>query len=256
MPKSRTNPRRPNNVTLVQVRYESKWTVASMSAYLHVAGDLGAELAIFPECFPFGDEENAPDIEKARDELARINCPPSLAFIAGGYVKDDEGTRNAVFLVYEGGVRGSYFKQFRWKKEGIKSGAGCARFVWGDGNDARACVPLICADVYSPLAAQRKKLFKSAREVGAQQGDLFVVSAYAGVPHGARWRSALFAWAEEFESPVAFCNFAGVDPNPGPTQNFGHGGSDVFWEERRLIQPEQPGVYVHDLADFDGPDSA
>lgn len=248
--------RRPKRIALIQPWVAdsggSQWTIDSMISYLAVAADLGAELAVFPEAFPFWLGETVPDIDMARTELARVACPAALAFIAGGYVRDQWGVRNALFLTFGREPRGTYFKRELWRAEkkltppvSVIAGEAAAVWTWGD----RACIPLICADVYSPSERRRRVLIDSVRDRGGEDGDLIVVSSYGGVTHGARWQSNLAAWAREFRSPVAFCNFAGVDRRTEPPHPLGRGGSRVVLPSTGLVvqRRHEAGIFVHDV---------
>lgn len=243
---------RPARIALVQPDFKSAWTEASIGPYLAAAADLGAELAVFPEIFPFWSVSSIPSLDEARARLAALPCPDSLAFIAGGLIWEGAALRNAAFLTYRGAACGTYFKQILWRTELVENapfpvvpGERATRFTWAD----RACVPLICADVFSPSLARRQQLFAAVRAQGALDGDLFVVCAYAGGPRSRQWRASLSAWAQEFDSPVAFCSFAGEDIETDPGTLLGGGGSAVFRPDARRAppQPTAPGIYIHDL---------
>lgn len=125
---------------------------------LSMAAEHKADLAVFPECYPFIAHTSTgtpPCINDAIEDLKELS-PNTLAFIVGGYVMEDGHQRNASFLVHEGLVHEPYFKRVAWLDEAIKPGTTQLKWSWNE----HQVIPRICADVCVPwnepdgLAAQ------------------------------------------------------------------------------------------------------
>ncbi|MCC7535018.1 MAG: carbon-nitrogen hydrolase family protein [Deltaproteobacteria bacterium] len=244
-------------VALVQVDVKRQWRLQSMLGHLAVAKDLGADLAVFPEAFPFWQSRTrALRMEDATDRLAALACPPDLAFVAGGYVLDKEDQlRNAAFLVSSGRRVRHYFKRKAWRggtggerrpgPYGIHEGTEAVVFRWRGGS----CLPLICSDVFGQSAgdqaAHEQWLRRELAPFREEAPDLVVVPSYPKAPTGKRWCAMLRLAAAVLDRPVAFCSVAGHDES-----GFGGGGSAVYFPDGTRSPappPRTSGVFVIEL---------
>lgn len=206
---------------------------------LEVARDGGADLALFPECFPFDDEKTPVPIKKAYSILRNLG---SLPFIAGGYVHDGSHPRNAVWLIDRQGPELRYFKRVRWGGEPITPGPGPELWTLG----STKIVPLICADVFGAKGKPKRALRELESRLAGIRGlkpDLLVVPSYAKGVDKERWQSHLKLCASSLKVPLAFCNIAGKDK-----KGFGGGGSAMYrWDGNRTELSEEPGINVYAL---------
>ena len=207
---------------------------------LEVACDGGADLAVFPECFPFRSPRSALPIEDALALLRSIN---SIPFIAGGYVRDGNlRPRNAVWLVDHGKrAQLPYFKQVPWDE---RIEVGTIPVVWSLGETKIS--PLICADVFGGTneGTDRAGAGLKARlaDIRALEPDLVVVPSYGGGVHRKRWQSHLRLCSQRLHAPVAFCNIAEWDGD------FGGGGSAMYGPNGSRTQHRtEPGINVYTL---------
>lgn len=208
----------------------------------------GADLAVFPELMPFDKaSKHALSIDQARETLSA--CATSeIAFIAGGYVRDSTSLRNAVFLVYDGAIHGTYFKRIRWQREAIKVGLTGICFSWKQGF---ACIPLICADAAdnpSPLSTQ---MMIEAIQLGANADVPIVIPSYGAGLATPYWRKPLKLWSMGCGAPVAICGISGRSKSTyredGITNHYGGGGSAVFWPNgNHTRQSHKRGIYIVD----------
>ena len=159
-------------LALVQLDAEDAlWSIEHLPKLLWLAKE--ADLVVFPEGMPFAEHgKHLIAIESAQQQLEaawyhaqQLNqhdnanrkqatrnskLKPIPAFMAGGYVSETtlngkHRRRNAVFLIDQGKVQGSYFKRIRWRSERIYQGKHGVKFAWGL-EKQMPCIPLICAD--------------------------------------------------------------------------------------------------------------
>jgi len=106
-------------IALIQLDVHDKlWSIDNIGILMTMAK--GADLVVFPECMPFdkAPETNPISLEAAIAKFEYLGTAfGKTAFIAGGYVSDNEEFRNVVFLVHKGRVKDKYFKQVVWEGE-------------------------------------------------------------------------------------------------------------------------------------------
>jgi predicted amidohydrolase len=188
-------------IALIQLNASNDelWSVSAIPQLLSLAAE--ADLVVFPECMPFSaTNKNITGIDQARQAFCSVG-QSGPAFIAGGYLKDGDMTRNAALLIYDGQVRGEYFKRLKWQREPIAPGTGAVKFSWGK----HACIPLICADAAdnpSPIGVQ---MMYDALQLGANSKTPIVVPSYGAGLSTEDWREPLSTWARGCGAPVAIC---------------------------------------------------
>ena len=220
-----------------------------MSILLNLAQD--ADLVVFPEFMPFKHTgKQVPTLETASALLGQCSSANSntLAFMAGGYVKEGRHLRNAVLLVHQGQVKGHYYKRIRWQGERFTAGASGVKFCWGPG---LSCIPLICADAADNPSALGTRLMHEALSLGANADTPIVVVSYGAALAQAEWREPLYLWSAGCAAPVAICGISGKSKatylEDGIQKHYGGGGSAVFWPDgSRTRQSQQRGVYLID----------
>jgi predicted amidohydrolase len=212
----------------------------------------GCDLAVFPENMPFHSLEKIITIKEAREKLITKSILfPDIAFIAGGYVAGDSGTRNAVFLVYNGAIHGTYFKRIPWDNEPIEPGEKAVLFSWKPGF---SCVPLICADaIYNPSRIGTK-MMDEVIAIGANvdTDTPIVISSYGADLETDYWQIPLKLWSKGCGAVVAICAVSGKSKSTfeedGKTRNYGGGGSAMFWTDgsRSSDKNKKSGIYLID----------
>ncbi|OAI07035.1 hypothetical protein A1353_08410 [Methylomonas methanica] len=234
-------------IALVQLDADDAlWRTAAIPTVLALSK--AADLVVFPECMPFYKVgKQAPSIKQACQLLTQYTHKHS-AFIAGGYVVEDEALRNAAFLVYQGKIYGQYFKRIVWQDEPIVVGSSAVRFEWGA---HKACIPLICADAAENPTPVGTCMMYEAIQLGANSDTPIVVPSYSAGLTQAMWREALYFWSTGCGAPVAICGISGqsrVTYQDGDVRkHYGGGGSAVFWPDgSRTRQSSKRGIYIVD----------
>ena len=210
----------------------------------------GADLAVFPENMPFYDLEELITIEDAREKLKSVSSS-DIAFIAGGYVKEDRNTRNAVFLAYDKAIHGTYFKRIPWNDEPIEPGESTVLFSWKPGF---SCVPLICADaMYNPNRTSTK-MMNEAIQLGANSDTdtPIIISSYGADLETNFWQKPLKLWSQGCGAVVAICGISGNSKitfkENGKKRHYGGGGSSMYWADgsRSSHENKESGIYLID----------
>jgi predicted amidohydrolase len=233
-------------IALVQLdAKDSLWACKEMPGLLALAKS--ADLIVFPECMPFDTAVPIKEAEAALAQLSSKTC--KAAFIAGGYVLDDQIERNAVFLSFGGKIIDRYFKRRPWQEPTIAPGCETVVFNWGGKN----CIPLICADAADNPSPTGTKMMYEAIRHGASAEVPIVVSSYGALLSMAYWPDALQTWARGCGAPVVICGISGKGDaftEDGVLDYFGGGGSGVFWpDDRPPLQGKSRGVYIVDTTD-------
>lgn len=209
----------------------------------------GADLVVFPECMPFGDDKRPVTHEMALAHLSDAGrASGESTFIAGGYVRDGDYTRNRVYLTSRGEVKKWYDKQIVWTGENFTAGNCAETFDWGSDK----CVPLICADAGDNLTPRKVRMMAAALAAGAGPNVPIVISSYGGGLMTDYWRPALREWSKGCKAPVVICGIAGLHPDlsydyMGGKHPFGGGGSGVFWPNGYELQVAYEGILTVDL---------
>ncbi|MCC4610396.1 hypothetical protein [Xanthomonas campestris] len=179
---------------------------------LNMAEEENADLAVFPEGFPFmGANETgaAPSLDAAMSELQRFP-PHSLAFIVGGYVMEGVHQRNASFLVHEGQVHAPYFKRVPWLDEPLKP---------GNEPDGRAA-----------------QMLGEAAALGAGPSCPIIVSTFGADLRTPYWTEPLRVWARACNAPILVSAIAGQSAatfkEGSKRRYYGGGGSGMYWFEK------------------------
>jgi predicted amidohydrolase len=234
-------------IALIQLDANDRlWTPEYIPELLNMS--TGADLVVFPELMPFDKTgRHAMPIDQARETLSAYATLDN-AFIAGGYVRQDKTLRNAVFLVYDGAIHGTYFKRIRWQKEPIKVGQTGVCFTW---NPGLACIPLICADAADNPSRLGTQMMAEAIQLGANADTPIVVPSYGAGLAKPEWREPLQLWAMGCGAPVAICGISGKSRSTyledGIKKHYGGGGSAVFWPNgSRTRQSSKRGIYIVD----------
>ena len=208
----------------------------------------GADLVVFPELMPFDKTgRHAIPIAQACEVLSAYSTS-EIAFIAGGYVRDNNVARNAAFLAYDGAIHGTYFKRIRWQEEPIQVGQSGVCFTWGPGF---ACIPLICADAADNPSPVGTQMMHEAIQLGADADTPIVIPSYGAGLATPIWQEPLQLWAMGCGAPVAICGISGRSKSTyqedGITNHYGGGGSGVFWPNgSRTRQSSKRGIYIVD----------
>jgi predicted amidohydrolase len=235
-------------IALIQLDANDKLWSAKYIPELLIAST-GADLVVFPELMPFDKAgRQAMPIDQAHEVLSLCASSSEVAFIAGGYVRQDKTLRNAAFLAYGSAIHGTYFKRIRWQAEPINVGQAGVCFTWKPG---LACIPLICADAAdnpSPLGTQ---MMAEAIQLGANADTPIVVPSYGASLATPEWREPLQLWAIGCGAPVAICGISGKSRSTyledGIKKYYGGGGSAVFWPNgSRTRQSSKRGIYIVD----------
>lgn len=236
-------------IALIQLdAKDNLWSLEEMPRLMALAKT--ADLIVFPEGMPFA---SAVPLKEAEAVLAQLSSlTGKTAFIAGGYVLEDQIERNAVFLSFEGKIINRYFKRLPWQEPTISPGGKTVRFNW----DGKSCIPLICADAADNPSPTGRRMMHEAISQGAGAEVPIVVSSYGALRAMTYWQVALQAWAFGCGAPVIICGVSGKgDPftEDGVTGHFGGGGSGVFWPDGSPpIQHEKRGIYFVDTNSNDG----
>lgn len=204
---------------------------------LSMAEEENADLAVFPEGFPFMvDNETgvAPSLDAAMSSLQRISLH-SLAFIVGGYVMEGDYLRNASFLVHEGRVHAPYFKRVPWLDEPFKPGTDLLRWSWNE----HQVIPLICADVCVPWNepdGRAAQMLGEAAALGVGPSCPIIVSTFGTDLRTPYWTEPLRAWARACNAPILVSAIADQSAatfkEGGKQRHYGGGGSGMYWFER------------------------
>lgn len=202
---------------------------------LSMAVEQNADLAVFPEGFPFmvADGSVSPSLDEAISILQRIP-PHSMAFIVGGYVTEGACQRNASFLVHEGQVHAPYFKRVRWQDEPFESGTSLLRWNW----NGHQVIPLICADICVPWNepdGRAAQMLGEAAALGAGPSCPIIVSTFGADLRTPYWTNPLRAWSRACNAPVLVSAIAGRSAatftEGGSQRHYGGGGSGMYWFE-------------------------
>lgn len=204
---------------------------------LNMAEEENADLAVFPEGFPFmvaNEAGAAPSLDAAMSELQRFP-PHSLAFIVGGYVMEGVHQRNASFLVHEGQVHAPYFKRVPWLDEPLKPGTVLLRWSW----NGHQVIPLICADVCVPWNepdGRAAQMLGEAAALGAGPSCPIIVSTFGADLRTPYWTEPLRAWARACNAPILVSAIAGQSAatfkEGSKRRYYGGGGSGMYWFEK------------------------
>ena len=203
---------------------------------LNLAHEHGADLAVFPESYPFivsGDAGEPPPIKSAIEDLQALP-PHPVAFIVGGYVMEGNIKRNATFLVHQAQVQAPYFKRVPWQEEDFVPGNALLRWNWND----HQVIPLICADVCVPWNepdGRMEQMLAEAAALGAGPECPIIVSTFGADLRTPYWTEPLRAWARACNAPVLVSAVAGKSKatfeESGQTRHYGGGGSGMYWFE-------------------------
>ncbi len=225
---------------------------------LSLAEDHNADLAVFPEGFPFiTDSETAapPSLDEVIAALHRIP-PHSLAFIVGGYIMECGDQRNASFLVHDGQVHAPYFKRVPWLDEPFKPGTALLRWSWS----GHQVIPLICADVCVPWNepdGRAAQMLGEAAALGVGPSCPIIVSTFGTDLRTPYWTEPLRAWARACNAPILISAIAGRSTatflEGSKRRHYGGGGSGMYWceEGRDHVWPctkdsKLAGMYLAD----------
>lgn len=229
-----------------------------ISQLLGMAADQNADLAVFPEGFPFianGEVDAATSIQEARRALQEIPAH-TLAFIVGGYVMEGDCQRNASFLVHNGRVHDPYFKRIPWLDEPFEPGTALLRWNW----DGYQVIPLICADVCVPWNepdGRAALMMGEAVALGAGPSCPIIVSTFGADLRKPYWTNPLRAWARACNAPILVaaiaCRSAAGFSEGDKRRHYGGGGSGMYWFEEgrdrvwpRAKDSEAVGMYLVD----------
>lgn len=232
-------------IGLVQLHAnDHHWGIGGLRLILDTAPDV--DLLLFPECMPF---DTTCEASQALEELSLASSLDSTPpFIAGGYVRDDGGRRNTIYLMEGGKALGEYSKRVRWK-ERFTPGNSSKLFQWSRGK----CFPLICADASVAQSPQGTRMMHDALELGVNKRVPIIVSAYGSLFFRPYWQTPLQAWAFGTGAPVVVCNIAGKGKaweHEGDHGHFGGGGSGVFWPDGSApLQFRERGIHIISLTD-------
>lgn len=241
-------------LALVQLDADDRlWKLAAIPELLALAAD--ADLVVFPESMPFFQiGQKAKILAQAQRLLCQQGDRQNLdtAFMAGGYIREYDRLRNAVFLIHQGQAKGLYFKRIAWLDEPIIAGNQAIRFDWQSRNSHFACIPLICADAAENPTPTGTLMMAEALQLGANVETPIIVVSYSFELAGPMWREALYFWSTGCGAPVAICGVSGksqksyVDEQ-GQKHHFGGGGSAVFWPDgSHTRQCNKRGIYLID----------
>lgn len=241
-------------LALVQLDADDQlWKPSAIPELLALAKD--ADLVVFPESMPFYQTgKKAKTLAQAQRLLVQQSAESNVdaAFMAGGYVRDGDQQRNAVFLIHQGQVKGLYYKRIAWLDEPIVVGCQAVCFEWQSANSHFACIPLICADAAENPTPTGTLMMAEALQLGANAEIPIIVVSYSFELTGSMWREALYFWSTGCGAPVAICGVSGksrkayVDEQ-GQHHHFGGGGSAVFWPDgSHTRQRSQRGIYLID----------
>ena len=209
--------------------------VALIEKLLDMAAQQSADLAVFPEGFPFvaAGGTAVQSLEVASTLLASI-APHSVAFVVGGYVTEGDCQRNVSFLVHEGRVHAPYFKRVRWQDEPFEPGTSLLRWNW----NGHQVIPLICADVCVPWNepdGRTAAMMGEAAALGASPSCPVIVSTFGADLRTPYWTNALRAWSRACNAPILVSAIAGRSAatfTEGSSQrHYGGGGSGMYWIE-------------------------
>jgi predicted amidohydrolase len=186
-------------------------------------------------------------LKEAQNELIQIKT--KTAFIAGGYIKDSVGIRNAIFLVHNGEIKGEYYKR-RWGEgdpENLVLGTKAKLFKW----EKFSCIPLICADVFDVPSKKGTEMMYEAIQMGASENTPIIVCSYGSGLQTPFWQVPLQSWSSGCECPVLICGVSGKSDKPIIVDGFeeycGGGGSGVFWSDGvSPYQKSDSGIYIID----------
>ena len=203
---------------------------------LDLAGTHNADLAVFPESYPFianSDKVKPPPFDSAIADLQTLP-PHPVAFIVGGYVMEGDRKRNASFLVHQGRVHTPYFKRVPWQDEDFDPGKELLRWSWND----HQVIPLICADVCVPWNepdGRTAQMMGEAATLGAGPGCPIIVSTFGADLRAPYWTDPLRAWARACNAPVLVSAVAGKSAaffvEGKKNRHYGGGGSGMYWFE-------------------------
>jgi predicted amidohydrolase len=238
-------------VALIQLEAnDRRWTIQALPDLLAAAD--GADLAVLPEAMPF-DYPNRLGIQKAKENLRKIDW--TGAFIAGGYVRYTNTTRNTQFLVHDGQVKGEYSKR-NWgdgDPRNLERGKKANLFQWKTPHAQFSCIPLICADIFGNLSERAAMMCEviSLAEAAEQLTPIIVCSYGSGL-QTPFWQVPLQTWSVVCGVPVLICGVAGSSQQAvlveGERVRFGGGGSGVFWPDGcNSEQRTEPGIYIYDI---------
>lgn len=242
----------------VEARSGTSVPIDRVSQLLSMAAEQSADLAVFPEGFPFTvDNETgaAMSIDEAISALQEIPSH-AVAFIAGGYVMEGDYKRNASFLVHNGHVHAPYFKRVPWLEEPIKPGKSLLKWSW----DGHQVIPLICADVCVPWNepdGRAALMLGEAVVLGAGPSCPIIVSTFGADLRTPYWTGPLHAWARACNAPILVSAVAGKSADKfienGKPRHYGGGGSGMYWfeEGQDHVWPctkdsKVPGMYLAD----------
>jgi predicted amidohydrolase len=167
-------------------------------------------------------------------------------------------TRNAVFLVHDGEVKGTYFKRRLYAEDGITPGDRPLCFQW----EKFSCIPLICADAAYNPSKVGTTMMHEANQVGAGKDVPIIVCSNGGWLMEPYWQVPLQTWASGCDAPVLICGVSGEGPpfiEDGEQGFYGGGGSGVFWpggqwsDGPQPCQKEEPGIYIVDTDNPEDP---
>lgn len=235
-------------ISLIQLDGVDKlWTHKQMPMFLRQAAE--SDLVVFPECMPFRTPKLHEDAMKILSDVGKQ--VPESTFIAGGYIRDGEDTRNRVYLVNQGNIAKDdwYDKQIHWKGEKFKPGTAAKCFEWAD----KKCIPLICADAGEYLNPEKiERMFKVIK-AGAGPKTPIVICSYGGGLLTDYWQPALREWSQGCDAPVVICGISGThskeiyeDKNE-KIHSFGGGGSGAFWPNGHKQQSTRHGIVTVNL---------
>lgn len=220
----------------VEARAKGPLPTERITQLLNLAHEHNADLAVFPENYPFfanTDANKPPLIDTAIEDLQKLPAHP-VAFIVGGYVNEGDRKRNASFLVHEGRVHTPYFKRVPWQDEGFEPGTALVRWSWND----HQVIPLICADVCVPWNepdGRMAQMMGEAAALGAGPSCPIIVSTFGADLREPYWTEPLRAWARSCNAPVlvsAIADQSTLSFKEGRnTRYYGDGGSGMYWFE-------------------------
>ena len=232
-------------IALVQLdANDCLWKSSEMAGLLRPLKDM--DLVVFPECMPF-DKSSSVEYAEAVSILEGVSRQSRApAFMAGGYVLQNEIMRNAVFLTFAGKTVDSYFKRSPWQEPDISPGGESKKFIWKKGS----CVPLICADAADNPSPNGTRMMYEAIRCGACSDVPIVVASYGTWLFEDYWQEPLNFWSRGTGAPVVICGVSGVGDSfedNGILGNYGGGGSGVFWPDGQApSQRKNRGIHIVD----------